>query len=457
MHFQKREQNMKHSDPSTVRNSSVDLWRPTRRAFLAGAAAAMAAPYIVPASSRGADGRAAPSERIGIGHIGMGSRGNDHLKTFVQNPGVQSVAICDPFEKKREAAKKYVETQYAGQAGKGDYKGCMTTSDFRQVLALPGVDAIVCAAPEFWHALVGAGAVAAGKDVYGEKALTLTIGQGRSLVSAVRRHARIFQAGTQQRSDRNFRFACELARNGYLGKLKTVKVSVPGGRALPNAEPKPVPPDLDYEMWLGPAPLTPYNDLKCSFNWYFINDYCIGWIQSWGVHHVDIALWGAPAFTASTLEVEGKAVFPTEGIADTSISWEVECRTPEGLRMVFTSESEAHPHGCRFEGDKGWVHVVRGGIKAEPESLLKVALGPNDEHLYESRDHHANFLECIKSRRDPAAPVEACHAATTATIVCDIATRVGRKLTWDWKAEKFAGDDAANRFLTRPMRAPWSL
>ncbi|MCX5654612.1 MAG: Gfo/Idh/MocA family oxidoreductase [Planctomycetota bacterium] len=447
---------MKHSDPSTARNTVADLWHPTRRKFLVGAAAALAAPYIVPATSLGKEGSVAPSERIGTGHVGMGGRGNDHLRALIQNPGVQVLAVCDPFEKKREDAKKFVENRYARQADKGDYKGCLATSDFRQVLARPDVDAIVVATPEFWHALVGAGAVAAGKDVYGEKALTLTIAEGRALVSAVRRHARIFQAGTQQRSDRNFRFACELARNGYLGKLRTVKVAVPGGRALPNAEPKPVPPDLDYEMWLGPAPWTPYNDLKCSFNWYFIYDYCIGWIQSWGVHHVDIALWGAPAFTASTLEVEGKAVFPTEGQADTSISWEVECRTPDGLRMLFTDESH-QPHGCRFEGDKGWVHVVRGGIKAEPESLLKATIGPNEEHLYESKGHHENFLECIKSRRDPAAPVEACHAATTASIVCDIATRLGRKLTWDWKAEKFTGDDAANRFISRPMRAPWSL
>jgi len=447
---------VKHSGLSPVRNTAAEPWRPTRRTLLAGAAAALAAPYIVPAASLGKEGRAAPSERIGTGHVGIGERGTAHLRSLVQNPGVQVLAVCDPFEKKREAAKKFAETAYAAQVAKGDYKGCLATSDFRQVLARPDVDAVIYAAPEFWHALIGASAVAAGKDVYGEKALTLTMAEGRALVSAVRRHARIFQAGTQQRSDRNFRFACELARNGYLGKLQTVKVSVPGGRSLPNAEPKPPPPDLDYEMWLGPAPWTPYNDLKCSYNWYFINDYCIGWIQSWGVHHVDIALWGAPALTTSTLEVEGKAVFPTEGLADTSISWEVECRTPEGLRMVFTDQSH-QPHGCRFEGDKGWVHVVRGGIKAEPESLLKVTLGPNEEHLYESRDHHGNWLECIKSRRDPVAPVEACHAATTATIVCDIATRLGRKVKWDWKAEKFIGDDAANRFLSRPMRAPWSL
>lgn len=430
--------------------------RITRRRFLAGAAAAAAAPYVVPASALGADGRAAPSERIGVGILGMGDRGNAHLKSLIPNAGVQVLAVCDPFENKREAAKKFAETAYADRAAKGEYKGCLATSDFRQVLARPDVDAIVIAAPEFWHGLMGAGAVAAGKDVYGEKALTLTIAEGRALVSAVRRHARIYQVGTQQRSDRKFRFACELARNGYLGKLRKVEVAVPGGRALPNAEPKPVPPGLDYEMWLGPAPWTPYNDLKCSFNWYFIYDYCIGWIQSWGVHHVDIALWGAPALAAGQVQVEGTAVFPTDGLANTSVTWNVSVVTPDGLHLHFTDD-KAQRHGCRFFGDKGMVHVDRGRLEAEPESLLKVDLKPSDERLYESNNHHGNFLECIRTRRDPVSPVESGHAATTLTIVSDIATRLGRKVTWDWQAEKFIGDEAANRYISRPMRAPWSL
>ena len=447
---------MKRARPSIDPDVERQSPRLSRRALLAGAAAALAAPYVVPASARGADGRAAPSERIGVGILGMGDRGNAHLKSLIPNAGVQVLAVCDPFEDKREAAKKFAETAYADRAAKGEYKGCLATSDFRQVLARPDVDAIVIAAPEFWHGLMGAGAVAAGKDVYGEKALTLTVAEGRALVSAVRRHARIYQVGTQQRSDRKFRFACELARNGYLGKLRKVEVAVPGGRALPNAEPKPVPPGLDYEMWLGPSPLTPYNDLKCSFNWYFIYDYCVGWIQSWGVHHIDIALWGAPALAAGQVQVEGTAVFPTDGLANTSVTWNVSVVTPDGLHLHFTDE-KAQRHGCRFFGDKGMVHVDRGRLEAEPESLLKVALRPGDKRLYESNNHHGNFLECIRTRRDPVSPVESGHAATTLTIVCDIATRLGRKVTWDWQAEKFIGDEAANRYLSRPMRAPWSL
>jgi hypothetical protein len=312
------------------------------------------------------------------------------------------------------------------------------------------------ASPENWHPLHSIYALRAGKDVYCEKALSLTVAEGRAMCDAVRRYARIFQIGTQQRSERGFRFACELARNGYLGDVHTVQVSVPGGTKLPVAQPKPVPADLDYDLWLGPAPWTSYNDLKCSFNWYFIADYCAGWIESWGVHHIDIALWGQPALMASTLEVEGSATFPTDGLANTSLNWQVTATPPKGPKLVFT-DHKYQEHGVRFIGNKGWVHVVRGGIRAEPEELLEVKLKPSDEHLYESRDHFANFLDCVKTRRDPVAPVEVGHAATTLTLVADIATRLQRKLTWDWKKEEFVHDLFANTLLSRAMRSPWSV
>jgi hypothetical protein len=430
--------------------------RVSRRRFLAGAAAAAAAPWFVPASVLGADGRPAASERIAVGCIGLGSRGNDHLGAFLSRGETQVVAVCDPYQSKRDAAAKKAEDRYAAETGRGAYKGCLATSDFRQIVSRPDVDAVAIASPENWHVLQAAGAVKGGKDVYCEKALSLTVAEGRALVDTVRRHGRILQVGTQQRSDRRFRFACELARNGYLGKVHTVEVAVPGGRSLPNAPPKPAPPDIDYDMWLGPAPWTPYNDLKCSFNWYFILDYCVGWIQSWGIHHIDIALWGAPSLAASTLQVEGTAVFPQDGLANTSISWKVEAVTPEGLRLKFTDDGGMR-HGCRFFGDKGMVHVDRGAISAEPASLLKAVIKADEEHLYESNDHHGNFLECIRTRRDPVAPVEAGHAATTLTIVADIATRLGRRVTWDWKAERFVGDAAADRMLSRAYRSPWSL
>ena len=435
---------------------SSDACRVSRRKFLAGAAAALAAPYVVPASVFGAGGRAPPSKRIAIGSIGVGGRGSGHVNTMLHRGDAQILAVCDPFEKKRQGARKRAESRYADLAAKGEYKGCLATSDFRELLARPDIDAVIIASPENWHPLHAAMAAAAGKDIYCEKALSLTVAEGRALCEAVRRHGRVFQIGTQQRSSRNFRFACELARNGYLGRVHTVEVGVPGGRALPTAKPKPVPPGLDYDMWLGPAKYTPYNDLKCSFNWYFIYDYCAGWIQSWGVHHVDIALWGAPSLGEKPLEIEGTAVFPKEGLANTSITWQVKARTPDGLTLSF-SDNKHHKQGCRFIGTEGWVHVSRGGIQAEPASLLKATIKPGEEHLVVSGSHHGNWLECIETRRDPVATVETGHAATTLTIVSDIATRLGRKVTWNWQAERFENDDAANRMLSRPMRPPWTM
>jgi hypothetical protein len=420
------------------------------------AAAGIAVPYFVPAAALGLNGRTPASERIRTGHIGVGGQGSGHVGALVGNPATQVMAVCDPFASKREAARKRAEDQYAEQIGKGSYKGCDAYADFRELVTREDIDAVVIASPEFWHALHSVWAMRHGKDVYCEKAMTLTVYESQAVREAVRRHGRVFQLGTQQRSDRNFRFAAELALNDYLGRLHTVKVAVPGGRALPVAQPAPVPPGLDYEMWLGPAPAKPYNDVQCSYNWYFIYDYCIGWIGSWGVHHIDSALWGAPVFGTNTIQVEGTAVFPTEGLANTSISWRVEAVAEHGLRMIFTNDGQ-QPHGVRFEGDQGWVHVVRGGIQAEPKSLLRLALKPDDQHLYESHGHHANFLECLRTRRDPVSDVDAGFRATVFTIVADIATRLGRKVTWDWTAERFVNDDVANRMLRRPMRSPWVL
>jgi predicted dehydrogenase len=427
----------------------------SRRGFLAAsAAAAFAAPQIVRAQTLGKGGGVAAGERIGFGVIGVGSRGNDHVRTFAGYPGVEIVALCDPYKSKCEAAGKALQERLAGQGVKRELPAMY--QDFRELLARDDIDAVAIASPENWHALHGISAVKAGKDVYGEKALARTVLESRALVDAVRGHGRIFQVGMQQRSARDFRFASELARNGYLGKLHTVRVSVPGGRELPDAPPTPPPPDLDYDIWLGPAPYTPHNDMKCSFNWYFMSDYCAGWVQSWGVHHMDIGQWGAPAFAGGVVKVKGTADFPRSGLADTSVTWRVEYRTADGVLLVFTDEGQ-HKIGCRFEGDAGWVHVDRSGIWAEPESLLKAVIKPSDERLYVSDDHHANFLECIRARKDPAAPIEAGHTANVLTLIGDIATRLGRELTWDWAAERFTDCEEANRSLGRTMRAPWII
>jgi len=422
----------------------------SRRGFLAGSLLApFVGPQIVGAATLGKGGGVAANERLQIGSIGLGSRGSGHVNTLIGRNEAQVVAVCDPFLSKCEANAARVNKAYGGTA-------CGAYQDYRELLAQDDVDAVFVASPENWHALHDLAAMEAGKDVYGEKALALTVGESRAVVDGVRRLGRVFQVGMQQRSGRDFRFACELARNGYLGKLHTVRVGVPAGTDLPEAPPTPPPADLDYEIWLGPAPYTPHNDLKCSYNWYFMTDYCAGWVQSWGVHHIDTAQWGAPALTRGKLRVKGTAEFPRVGLGDTSTAWQIEYRTDDGLLLVF-SDNVKQQQGCRFEGNAGWVHVNRSGIWAEPASLLGVEIKPDEEHLYVSEDHHTNFFDCVRTGRDPVAPVEAGHTANAITLIGDIATRLRRELTWDWAAERFTDCEDANRMLARSMRAPWAL
>ena len=420
----------------------------SRRRFLAGALC------VVPAGVLGGPGKVAPSERVALGFIGCGGRGTALLRGFLPLDKARVVAVCDPQRLRRKARQREVDKHYAAGGG----KGCADYNDFRELLARKDVDAVVCATPGQWHGLHYVAAAKAGKDIYGEKPLALTVAEGRVVCDVVKRCGCVFQTGLQQRSEGRFRFACELARNGYLGKVGTVKVGVPGGAVLPNAPTVPVPAGFDYNLWLGPAPLTPYNAVKClgEHRWGHIYDYSIGFIAAWGVHHLDIARWGAPSLGKGTVQIEGKATFPTHGMANTSLTWRVALTAADGVRLSFTDTS-ANAMGCRFEGERGYIHVNRKGITAQPESLLKVKLKPGDLRLYES-DHHAeNFLDCVRTRRATAVPAEEGQASTLLPLLSDIATRVGRRLAWDWRAERFAGDAEANRRLRRAMRAPWSL
>ena len=421
----------------------------SRRSFLAGSAAAIALPTVIPGSVLGKDGATPASDRIGMGHIGVGGRGSGHLGGFIGRKDAQVIAVCDPYKSKCASAKARVDKKY---------KGCATYQDFRKLLAHKDIDAVIIASPENWHALHSIHAVRSGKDVYCEKAISLTIAEGRAMCKAVRRYNRILQVGTQQRSDSRFRLACQLVRNGYLGKVHTVKVGVPGGRQLKTMPAKDAPPDIDYKMWLGPAPWSPYTDQKCTFNWYFMQDYCAGWIQSWGVHHCDIALWGLPQLGKGLIKASGTATFPTEGPANTSITWNTKITAADGTVMTFCSNREkGHPQGVRFEGDKGWIHVRRGAIKAEPASLLQTAFKASDEKLYVSTNHHNNFMDGIRTRKDPAAPIEAGHRATAISLVADTATRLKREVTFDWDKEKYVKDPAADNMLVRSMTAPWRI
>ena len=431
----------------------------TRRGLLKRAAGittgAIAFPYIVPSTSLGRAGSVAPSDRIAIGCIGAGGQGTGNTKAFLNNPAARMVAVCDVAENRREKAKNLVDKHY------GD-KGCVAYGDFRDLLARQDIDAVVIATQDHWHALIAVAAARAGKDMYCEKPLGVSVAEGQAIRDAVGRYGRVLQTGTQQRSDRKFRFACELARNGYVGKIHTVKVAAPGPRYKrkypkpPGAEP--VPAGFDYEMYVGPAPMKPYNGGRWAWpDWYLIWDYCAGFIVNWGVHHLDIANWGCPAVGNEPSEIECKGSYRNDGLTDNINDWQAEFTYASGLRMTHTNTDNPNKQGCRFEGDKGWVHVNRQGIWAEPASLLKVKIKPNETSLGASTSHHADFLDCVRSRRDPIAPVEAGHKASYLGLVPEIACRLRRKLKWDPVKEQFADDREANQMLARPMRSPWHL
>lgn len=425
----------------------------TRRTFFkrsAGAAAGvglgLALPAIIPGRALGADDTVAASERIRVGMIGVGGMGSGHLGGLVGNRQVEVVAVCDVDQGHREDARARVGEK------------CAAYNDFRELLDRQDIDAVWIATPDHWHTLTSISACQAGKDIYCEKALAISVAEGRAMCDAVRRYGRVFQHGTQQRSDANFRLACELVRNGRIGRLRTITASVPASEAGPLRQPAAVPRELDYDLWLGPSPWIPHCGQAGIGHpgWCFRSDYSPGFILTWGVHHLDIAQWGNGTEAGGPVEFVGRGVFPRRSYDDAALTWHVECTYANGVRLVFTSENE-NPNGVRFEGDEGWVFVTRGGIDAGPKSLLRSPIGPDEVRLYRSSDHAGNFLECVRSRAATVAPIEVAHRSTTIGLVSSLAVLLGRKLRWDPQGEVFVDDDEANRMLTRAMRSPWRV
>ena len=423
----------------TQRDRAMD-----RRQFLRGSAAATAiavgVPAIVPSSVFGAD---APSNRIVMGAIGVGSQGTGNMRGFNGKPGCQVVAVCDVDMKHRQRACKAI-----GLDEKSGY------NDFRQVLARSDIDAVSVATPDHWHVPISIAAVKAGKDVYCEKPLTLAIGGGRKLADAAKRYGRVVQTGSQQRSGNEFRFGCELVRNGYIGDLKTIRVGIPGNnRSCPEWKPEPVPVGFDYNFWLGPAPQAPYTTMRCHYSFRFILDYSGGQMTNWGAHYLDIAQWGNGADDTGPVEIDGKGEFPAKGLFNTADRVDIKYAYANGVLLHLTTGG-GH---TRFEGTEGWVDITRGRIRTEPESLLKVKIKPNEIHLYNSRDHKQDFLDCIKSRKQPVANAEVGHRSSSLCHLGNISMLLGRPLKWDPKKEKFINDAAADQMITRPMRSPWRL
>ena len=422
--------------------------RVTRRTFLKAAAAA---PYVVASTTLGADGAWSVSERIGMGFIGLGGRGGGTLKHFLR-PGVsEPVAVCDVLKKRAEA--------WRGRLG----GGVAAYQDFRNLIARRDVDAVAIASPDHWHVPLTVAAVRAGKDVFCEKPLAVTVREGRALCDAVQRYGRVFLHGTHQRSFGPFRRACEMALNGRIGKVHTIRVCERGSWADKVRPPVPVPPELDYDLWLGQAPEIPYvGQATGGGAWQCRSDYTAGWISGCGVHPLDIAQWGNGTDRTGPVEIEGRGVYPTDGFNDTAMDWHVEMTYAGGVKLIFTSTHNnvnSPEVGARFEGTEGWV-MAQGNassIKAEPQSLLRSVIGPDEIHLMHSDNHAMHFLECVRSRRETVAPAEVAHRSTTLCLLSDIAMRLGRKLRWNPDAEQFIADDEANRFLRRAMRAPWTV
>ena len=448
--------------------------RITRRQFLqtgAAASAVCAAPYVVPCSVFGAN---APSNRIHVGCIGNGNQFMGVLlKKFLAREDAQLVAVCDVnvgsygYKKEkdfygREPAQKRIEQHYAEQRRSGSYRGCDLYGDFRQVLARDDIDAVVIAVPDHWHALMTIRAAQAGKDIYCEKPLSLTIADGRAMVEAVRKHQRILQTGSHERSRKQSRHACELVRNGRIGQLKRIVTNVgfhnkvgPG----PGWKPMPVPPGFDYETWLGPAPSVPYHKDRCLYRFRFHYDYSGGQITNFGAHSNDLAQWAMGTDDTGPVKVEYVRAkwLPKGSLFNAALETEFRCRYANGVELFCQTAEPAVQ--ARFEGTEGVVVTGYGGHYSEPKSIWSSKIGPDEVHLYQSDDHVGNFLDCVKTRREPAAPVETGHRSATVCHLGVIACRLGKQkvLQWDPQREQFANDDDANAMLERPRREPWTL
>ena len=413
----------------------------SRRDFLLRAAGSAAAINAVP---RAAVARTyAANERIALGLIGCGDLGrNHHLRRLLGMSEFQVVAGADVDQKHLEDAVKITGGKAQG------YR------DYRELLARTDVDAVLIASPDHWHALHAVHACEAGKDVYCEKPLSLTIAEGQAMVRAARRHGTVFQVGTQQRSDRRFRLACELVRNGRIGRLLEVQAVLGRGPTAPPQPDSEAPPWLDWNGWLGPAPLRPYNEKRCHYTFRWFDDYSGGKLTDWGAHHIDIAQWGIGCEESGPVEVSGTGTFPADSVYECAVDFDVRYRYHNGVTLRVVGEGE---NGVTFTGTKGKVFVNRSEIRSEPGELTKVEPGSMAIRLIDSPDHHRNWLDCIRTRRRPASDVLVGHRSATVCHLGNIALRLARTLRWDPAAEQFVDDATANRMIAKPMRAPWRV
>ncbi|HEY7055887.1 MAG TPA: Gfo/Idh/MocA family oxidoreductase [Vicinamibacterales bacterium] len=452
----------------------------SRREFMATAGGGLLAssvaagfPAIVPASVLGPH---APSNQITVGAIGTGRISRVHdLPGIWRYDTARIMAVCDLDSHRVADAKTLINGQYAKKTGQ-PYDGVVGYGNYQELLTNKDVDAVVISTPDHWHAIIAIHAVQAGKDVYLQKPASLTIAEGRALSDAVHRSGRIFQIGSQQRSSPQFRYAAELVRNGRIGELKTVEVGLPGDPSGDDEPEMPVPKNLNYDMWLGSTPVVYYTEKRVHPQmgydrpgWLRCEQFGAGMITGWGAHHIDSAHWGMDTEYTGPIEVWGSAEFPTHGLWDVHGPFRTEAIYANGVHMIVSGD---FPNGIKFIGTEGWIFVSRGdetvtssdpvaklkdskALAASDPKIITSVIEPNEIHLPESKEHHGNWIECVRTRQQPIAPVEVAHRACSACLIHHIAMRAKRKLYWDPLKERFKNDDAANALLSRPQRPPY--
>ncbi|MFP4058602.1 MAG: Gfo/Idh/MocA family protein [Candidatus Brocadiia bacterium] len=423
----------------------------SRRSFLRRTAA-LGAPLVLSPVALGRDGKVPPSDRVAMAFVGTGSHGiGRNLRMFCGQRDARVVALCDVD---RNHLARGVAT--AKQRRPQEAEGCLVTGDFRPILDRADVDGVMISTPDHWHVPISVAAVRAGKDVICEKP-TLTVAEGRVLADTVARYGAVFQMSTEDRSVAVYHRMAELVRNGRIGRLQRIQVVLPAGPGgAGDPAPRPVPEELDYEMWLGPAPYAPYCPGRVHRQFRFVRDYSGGELTDWGSHLLDTAQWANDTERTGPVEIEGTGKRHHRGLYDTYYQYRIHYRYASGVRMEVRSGGV----GIRFEGTDGWVGNSgwRGRLEASSQDLLHTRIGPSEVHLFTCRaGEHRNFLDCVKSRRDPYFPAEIGHRCCSVAHLGNIAIDLGRKLTWDPRSERFPGDEAANRLLSRAMRAPWTV
>jgi predicted dehydrogenase len=431
-----------------------------RRTFLKNSCTAAAGivgfPYIVRSSALAQAGNTLPSDKIVLGCIGTGWQGTSNMQSFMTKRDARVVAVCDIDKNHLENAKKLVDEKYAAA-------DCTVYHDYRELLARDDIDAVSIGLPDHWHAIASVDAARAGKDIYGEKPLSYTFNEGLAICDAIKQYGRVWQTGSWQRSQKRFRFACELVRNGRIGKVHTVEVGLYGGHNILNDvtekdyEITAPPPELDYETWLGPAPWAPYCRARVHINWRWILDYGGGQLMDWVGHHVDIAHWGMGFDYSGPLEIEATGEYPSQGLYNSPTKYLVVAKYPGDVTMIITGGYDEIRTGTKWIGDRGWVWVERSGFEVHPAELAHETFSANEINLYRSPGHPDDFLNCIKSRGTTLTPCEVAHRSATPGHLGGIAMALGRKIRFNPQTQEIIGDDTATKMLSRPMRSPWHL